>query len=465
MKNRFISKLNDTQKPSIIDWAIVSAIIVFCYFSFNHPDILATSTHGKDLVLCILEGKFFSFYDYTQSTAVYSIILYLVFAIWSLPVMVIYKIFGLPLWGLLEYSDIPYPVLMWYKLLPTLFFIGISVVIYKIIKHIGLNDNTSKWISFLFVSSPIAIFSQFVFGQYDSIGIFFAVLALYYFLQKKYYSFSIWMAVAISFKLFSLFIFLPLVLLFEKRLIHIIKHLAIGVSLYSVVTLMFMGSKGYSDAMAFSGGMTQRLFFVGIPSHFGTISLFPLAMIAICIYAYVFKCRDDYDYITRAFFISFAAFAALFSFILWHPQWVIYLCAFMSLVIILSPNTNASLILEILMGVGYITTTVLSFANNVDANLMTFGAFKHIYEKKFTVPPTLSIFFSKLNVGGNLFFCLFTCSLIILSLFYLISLSDKRKEHSMLITENYIAGDRLYILARPLSLLIYIVPSFYLLLR
>ncbi|MBR3144838.1 MAG: hypothetical protein IKF53_02965 [Clostridia bacterium] len=465
MKNRFINKLNDTTKPNVMDWVIVLVIIVFCYFSFNHPDLNATSTHGKDLVLCILEGKFFSFYDYTQSTAVYSIVLYLAFAIWSLPVMLIYKIFDLTLWGLLDYGMIPYPVLMWYKLLPTLFFIGISVVIYRIVKYIGLNNNTAKWISFLFVSSPIAIFSQFIFGQYDSIGIFFAVLGLYYFLQKKHYLFSICMSVAITFKMFSFFIFLPLVLLFEKRFLHIIKHLLIGISLYAVTTLMFMGSKGYRDAMAFSGGMAQRLFLVGIPSHFGTISLFPLVMIAICVYAYVFKFRDDYDYITRTLYISFAAFAALFSFILWHPQWVIYLCVFMSLAIILSPNSNASLIIEAFMGVGYIATTILSFANNVDANLMSLGAFKRIYEKKFTVSPTLSVFFSKINIGNNLFFSLFTCSLIVLSVFYLISLSDKRKEHNTLATKNYIAGDRLYILARPISLLIYIVPSFYLLLK
>ena len=155
---KFRKIISDKTKPNIIDCFIVIALIVVCYFSFNHADILATSTHGKDLLVCIFKGNFFDFYDFTSSTAVYSIILYLVFAIWSIPVCVVYKLFGLTLWGILDYSGIPYPVLMWYKLLPTLFYIGIAYLLYKIVLELRLDEKIAKWAFFLFISSPIAMF-------------------------------------------------------------------------------------------------------------------------------------------------------------------------------------------------------------------------------------------------------------------------------------------------------------------
>ena len=453
--------LNKT-KPTIIDWFIVIALIFVCYFSFNHGDINITSTHGKDLLVCIFKGNFFDFYDFTQSTAVYSIVLYLVFAIWSIPVCVVYKLFGLTLWGILDYYAIPYPVLMWYKLLPTLFYFGIAFLLYKIVLELKFDEKVAKWAFFLFVSSPIAMFSQFIFGQYDAIGLFFSVLALYMLIKKKYIYFSVCMAFAITFKMFALFIFVPLILLFEKRILHIIKHLAIGISLNFLSGLMFINSKGYKDALAFSDDIKDRLFMNGISTQLGMISFFTCAMILLCVFAYVKKCDDDDEFNSYALYISFAAFAALFAFILWHPQWVIYVVPFMILAMLLFSSTNISLILQTFMFVGYIGVTVMSYTNNVDANLFSLGAFKDIYAQK--APISLTSLFASFFGGSsqNLYFSIFAGSLIAMALLYL---PMYKKAESMLVTKKYDVGDRLFILARPISICLFVVPAFYYLFR
>lgn len=453
-------RLKNTEKPLFIDWLLVCAIVLLCYVSFNHPDILCTATHGKDLIECLFKDGFFSFYDYTQSTAVYSITVYIAFAIWSLPVFLIFKIFGIPMWGVLDYYGMPYPVLLWFKLLPTLFYIAIAYLLYKIILEIKMDKNTAKWVVFLFISSPVAIFSQFIFGQYDSIGLFFIVLALYMLFKKRYYSFSIVCSVAITFKMFALFAFIPLLLLFEKRVIHIVKHGLIAISGYVITSLLFIGSKGYSDAMKFSGAIASSLFSTGIPTAMGTISLFTVAMIAICIFAYKTEAKDDKEFYAYAIYISLAVYASMFAFTTWHPQWLLYMIPFLSLAVVLNTKTNSSLILRSALSVGYIGSTVLCFPNNVDSNLIQLSIFHDMLAEK-DIPSLWDLFNFGGMLGNNAFYSLFAGSIIVLLVMYFPVKKNLESFSNTIEKQKFFIGDRLFILARPLTLILYILPTFY----
>lgn len=463
MKNKvkFLwEKLKNTEKPMLIDWLIVCGIILLCYISFNHPDILATATHGKDLVECTLKGDFLNFYDYTKSTAVYPITIYIFFAVWSLPVFLVFKILGIPMWGLLAYESMPYPVLLWFKLLPTLFYLASAYILYKIVIEIKLDIKTAKWIAFLFISSPIAIFSQFIFGQYDSLGLFFILWAFYMLIKKRYYSFSIICSIAITFKLFAVFFFIPLLLLFEKRVIHIIKHALIAMSGYVLTTLLFSNSKGYSDAMQFSSDIVPRLFGSGIGTAMGVISLFTVAMMAICIFAYNKKTKNDEQFFAYAIYIPFAMFGSLFAFILWHPQWVIFLTPFLSLAILLNSKSNSSLILHSAMAIGYIGTTVLCFKDNVDSNLIHNSVFRKVLEGK-QITSLYELFNFNDILGRNFFYSLFAGSIILLIVMYLPVLKNTDNFKNTLQSKKFFIGDRIFLLIRPLTLVLYILPTYY----
>lgn len=450
------AKLKDVENPKIVDWLLFFVLMIFCYINYNHNDILATSTHGKDLVECILKGDFFSFYDYTQSTAVYSIIVYIIFAVWSIPVFIVYAIKGIPIWGVLSYFDIPYPILMWYKLLPTLFYFGIAFVIYKIILEITSEKQLAKWAFYLFVSSPIAMFSQFIFGQYDAIGLLFTVLALYYFIKKRYYCFSVWMSVAITYKLFAFFAFIPLILLVEKRIPHLIKHGVIAMSGYMITSLMFIKSSGYHSTKGFSNEMVSRLFSIGINTTMGTISLFTVAMMVICVVSYNKTIENDEEYYKYSIYIPFFVYAAMFMFILWHPQWVIYVIPFMTLAYFMHEKTNSVLILQSAMSIGYIAITVLFFPGNVDTNMLSLGMIQRIFSR--SQYDSIGNIFSMDGVGNNFFYSLFAGALAILIVMYApIKGKEKQKEFNA-IKETGV-GSRGLIWLRTITLLFFVVPT------
>lgn len=452
-----LAKFDDVEKTGIADWLLFGFLMIFCYINYNHADIFVTSTHGKDLVECILQGKFFSFYDYTQSTAVYSIIVYTIFAIWSIPVFIVYAIKGISVWGTLSYFDIPYPILMWYKLLPTLFYFGVAYVLYKIILEITNKKQLAKWAFYLYVSSPIAMFSQFIFGQYDAIGLFFTVLALYFFIKKKYYWFSILTSIAITYKLFAFFFFVPLILLVEKRIPHLIKHGVIAMSGYIITSLMFINSQGYHGTKSFSEDIVPRLFNTGITTSMGTISLFTVAMMAICVVAYNKTIENNDEYYRYSVYIPFFVYATMFMFILWHPQWVIYVIPFMTLVYFMNEKTNSVLILHSAMSIGYIAITVLCFPYNVDTKLLSWGMLEKIFSR--SQYNTIGNLFSMNGVpGNNFFYSLFAGALAILIVMYAPVKKNVNQKEFNAIKESGI-GSRGLIWLRTVTLLVFIVPT------
>ena len=451
------AKFNDLEKPRIADWFLFGILMMFCYINYNHNDILITSTHGKDLIECILRGDFFSFYDYTQSTAVYSITIYIVFAIWSIPVFIVYAIKGIPIWGVAGYFDIPHPILMWYKLLPTLFYFGVAFVSYKIILEITNKKRLAKWAFYLFVSSPIAMFSQFIFGQYDAIGLFFIMLALYFFIQKKYYCFSVLTSIAITYKFFAFFFFVPLILLVEKRIPHLIKHGVIAMSGYIITSLMFINSPGYQETKTFSEVIMPRLFNAGINTSMGTISLFIVSMMAICIVAYNKTIENDEEYYRYSLFIPFFVYASMLMFILWHPQWVIYVVPFMTLVYFMNEKTNSALILHSAMSIGYIGITALFFSGNVDTNLLSNGLLERIFSRS-QYDTIAEIFSMNGRLGNNFFYSLFAGALAILIVMY-IPIRDRMKQKDFDEIKEFDIGSRGLIWLRTATLLLFIVPT------
>lgn len=451
--------------PTKLEWVLLIIILVFCYFSFNHGDITATSTHGKDLLECIFQGKFFEFYDYTQSTAVYLIPIYIIFAIWSLPVVLIYSLFNIPLWGVIEYREVNFYTLMWYKLLPTLFTIATAKLLVKILKEIGLSEIKQKWVPFVFLSFPPLVFSQFIFGQYDSICMFFTTLSLYYFIKKKYLKFTIIMSIAITFKLFPLFIFIPLLLLHEKRLYKLFQYFAIGIFPTAICNIMFINSPGFMEAKEFTAGMIGRFFMSGIPTYSGLLSAFVLIFMGVCVYAYNKKIDEDnkIEYLTNTLYLSLVSYSAFFMFCLWHPQWILLLVPFLILTLFLTDNPKTTLILYFIISFGYLFVSCHHFPGNVDEAMIDRGMFVEIFDKIIPKNGEIDKFLNLLfgNNLGAICTALFTGTLIIILImkFKLISNPNKIEE---VIKEKTFNFERGYLLMQILPIFFFIFCSLYL---
>lgn len=455
--------LNLSRGPSKLEWGLLIFVLVFCFFSFNHGDLLATSTHGKDLLLAIFEGKFFQFYDYTNSEAVYLIPIYILFAIWSIPVVLIYKLFNIELWGRFAYLDVPYVVLMWYKLLPVLFTVATGQVLVKISKYIGLSEVKQKWILFVFLSCPLLVFSQFIFGQYDSIGMFFTVLALYYYLKKDITKFSILMSISITFKLFALFIFIPLILLSEKRIFYVAKHMIIGAIGFIISNLLFITSPGFMKAKEFTSGMVDRFFVQGIKINGGIVSFFLLIFIAICVYSYITKINKDNknEFIVKSLFVLSIIYSSFFILILWHPQWIIILVPYLVLLTFMYDNPKATLVLLVSISLSYIFIVIWQHPCNIDESLINLGVFRKILNINIDSRGLLSVFYSHLKVLNIHIWMTVFCSSLIINMLIKLPTKENIKKVENEIKEKNWDVEKGFILMQVFPIFIYIIPVLY----
>ena len=372
------------EKPHLIDYIYFTVICLFLFLSFNHYDLTLTSAQGKGLLDLICHGmNILNFYDYHQNLAAYLLPQYIIFGIWSIPVKLVYMLIGLQSIGINELLRINGFTLWWYKLLPTLFYIGSALIIYKICIQLNFDKNKAKWICFVFFIFPMATFSQFIFGQYDSIGLFFELIMIYYFLKRKQLMATIFCMIAITLKAFPIFIFIPLLLLFEKKIWKIVVYIGIVFSGYLFFNLLFSDSKAFSSSINFNKGMFNRLLAVGINTSFGVIYLFLLFFIFICVFAYFINLKDENELIIKKYimYIPLLVYSLFFSFVLFHPQWILILVPYLVINVFLNKNNKYMMFIIIVASIGFLFSIVdIPFwYNDVDAVMVNLGIFPKIY--------------------------------------------------------------------------------------
>ena len=175
---------------------------------------------------------------------------------------------------------------------------------------------------------PIAFFTVLGMGQYDSLCLLFILGALYLYLQDKLLAFSLVMGMALVFKMFALFVFVPLLLLREKRLLRVVGYLVIGMWLYLPGTLLFAGRNG--DASFFNSLIAQRLFAQVLP-FVAQPSILLVALAALWFICWLWKPANQNSLHQKAIYVCLVTFSLLFLLVQWHPQWLILLTPFVLL--------------------------------------------------------------------------------------------------------------------------------------
>jgi len=199
---------------SKIDYWVYGISLALCFLLFKQSDLTLTNNAS----FAYLYGHFSDFYDYNRPLFTgnnYLPVFYWIFALWNIPL----KLLGFAPEITSQTWMLSTPIqTIWSKLL-------LAICFYSSIKMVGeISEQISKefippksspeYISpkYLFASSPIAIFAVFIFSGYDIFGVFFTLLGLRSYFLKGFKRFVLWFSIAISFKYFAAFIFLPLVL-------------------------------------------------------------------------------------------------------------------------------------------------------------------------------------------------------------------------------------------------------------
>ena len=359
--------------------------IVICFLFFLQPDLIHTATSSY----AYLQGHIFDFYEYNKMLLGgndYLPTLYIIFSLWNMP------IHFLDLTSLQTLNNFQWDLatpfeIAWWKTLLAFFYAGSTILIYKIAHLIESPYKTKpSLISTAFATSPFVIFAVFIFSGYDVISVFFTLLGFYFYLKKDIKRFILFFAIAISCKYFAAILFFPLILMIEKRPIHITKFLILG-SLAVLLGLCFYWRSQIFREEIFNlmlykikGNAPRDITLSNQLSHAISLIRFSFASlyIAACIHIFFKKFKSKTEWQKYAVFMSLFSYALMFLLVKWHPQWSIIIMPFISLSYLFIKNKRLLSIFEIIAMFSFICAVVIISKFNVDVSMMTHSILKNI---------------------------------------------------------------------------------------
>ncbi len=353
------------------DWIIFLTISLFCWLAYCHQDILNTGASSFTYLI----GHISDFYDYNYINQIepmnnYMPSTYLIFALWNLPLYLL-GIKRVPGGGS------PFIAVMWFKLLPILFFLATGLVLYKIGNLVGFGEKKSKILTYLFLTTPVAFFGPVIFGQYDSFTIFFVVLGFYYYLKNDEFRFVLFFSIAVTFKYFALLVFLPLVVLKEKNILKIMKKFVLFLVPLFLECLFYIKSPMFHKGVL-SFASKDNLFLTRFQLGLVDLSLFLVVWTLLLCFAYYKKIDSanfDEFFKWSVYFSTFAS-CLIFSIGVWHPQWLIFAVPFMILSTMLNKSPKLFIVIDLFMFILFICFCVLVWQNGVDQHMLSRGIFK-----------------------------------------------------------------------------------------
>ena len=225
--NNIISNLQkyfaNPKNRLILIWSSLALIIVVLFFCFAYSDILITTKDSLNLWQILFNGHPLEFYSINYGLVVdkflpvatkvcYEIPIFIIFAIWNFPLWIAQSVFHVSITSSLL-------CMIWLKSILVVFLALCVWVIKKICVEIKIDNKHISWVIFAFISSPLLLISLFIMSQYDIIAIFFMLLGIWMYIRGNIKWFVIWFSIAILLKLFALFIFIPLILLSNKKIL------------------------------------------------------------------------------------------------------------------------------------------------------------------------------------------------------------------------------------------------------
>lgn len=400
MKQQLLSRIKQTNSCSIgprrIDYIAISiiAFISVFGFSFSHD---ASLTIKQSLIFldCLFNGDAFHFYSKINTMALsgnvfegwpntlvaganYSIINYFVIGVWCLPLYILDHIIAI---------TVP---LFVYEFYVKILFVILYFFIFKVLNHIctmiGLSDANRKWTVFLFLSSPIMLFSSLMITHFDIFSLFMMTLALREYIKQNEKRFLVYSLFAIWFKPFILLAVIPLILLREKRILFIIRNVLISCSGMVLTTLIYkITDPGYSTVQKYMSEtyfFMDRFFSTGFTfernSYKGTSSYFVISFILICVISYYMK-KDDKRQLFMTFALPFTSFCAFLSFVMWHPNWAVLMVPFGIFMVAMCNSTKLYLLIETVFYMFFILLSTIGWEGGYDQSMINNGIFGKLF--------------------------------------------------------------------------------------
>ena len=322
---------NDQKVTRVVDLILFGAAVIMTLIIVNqYYDLFMIAKSGLRMLDSIKAGEFFRYYDHAYyselangSASQFFGYNYNVFTILPVTIVMIpFSFFvdgniGFGFWGdiVVGYLD---------AVVALLVIVSIKLTD-KVCDACNMPDAYKRNVRYLYAFSPLVLYVSIGFGQIDIIYVILMLLALPFYYKSQYRLFSLVMAFAAVMKLIPLLVFIPLILLVNKRVIDIITNTIICLSVKLGTMLIFERGIGYTSIMDY---VDERYGFIDMlfVNNLGTsISLFVMAYIAICVVCYLkdVDTSDKTGMLYNSMLVIFAVYSVLTAFVSVHQQWLI----------------------------------------------------------------------------------------------------------------------------------------------
>lgn len=397
---------------SVADYIIGGTLLLFCFFAFYEPDLNTTGWNS----LNFLYGNPLDFYENckkiqgrgTYLLANYPPSLFATFALWFYP----FKLLGL------IKSPLYFPAYLayWMKALTSLVYAATGLVFYRVTQCYNQNKKWGVYATWLWLTTPIAVCSQFIYAQYDIFYVFFTVIGFFFFLRKRIFLASFIFGLAITFKYFPIVIFLPLLLFFEKNIFRLI----LAIFLFAIPMFIMQKLYGHSPAYILGVlrfGVIYYLFTTHIDFFAYEVKVYYIFLIfsLLCCYCYYLDFTGNYKKVASYILLFGSIFPFLFLF--WHPNWLLLSTPGIILTTVLGKQDRvARLLLIDLFGmfcfVAY-NVTLKAYQNIFDLALFHPDLFHIPFKFSFNMANFFEKFFGEYKIfSWNIYFSLFLGYLI-----------------------------------------------------
>ena len=269
-----------------------------------------------------------------------------------------------------------------------------AYLIYKIaVENLKVQKENAIWAPILFLSSGIFFATEVTIGGYDVISATFTLMGIYGYLKKNDKCFLLSFAIAIATKLFAFWIFIPLLLLREKKIWKIIAKLLFSISLIVIPKVYFavaskskmvqqlqteaeksgagatqVDTSGVSsmvnDVIAHSEVINDALFPTESTAEYTFLSIKNLPMVFVGMFAIWICCYLIKRELKAREVITLCALvmSVFLVTVKCHPYWGILIVPYLVLIMVMNPERiKENLLLETLISVGYVMNKAILY--------------------------------------------------------------------------------------------------------
>lgn len=326
----------DKKKNKILLIACVM-IAITIFVMFLYTDVMETTRDGITFWTALFTGRIREFYCMNSNVVISNQFGISTAAIYDLPVYIMTAIWNLPLWiyekvtGLYALDNIV--GVLWAKAISLPYLFGVYCCVIKIGKMIKGEMCEKELVAMEMLTSIFLFTPVLVMGQYDAMALFFIMLGCYYYIQGNNRLFILWFAVAMPFKLFAMFVYIPLILLKEKKVVKVIIEFLLGSS-FLIFCKIIQGAvfiQDTSGADYLSDHLLTFIFQSQLGLVYGSSSIFFVLFILVCFFCYFKETPNEKEIGKWAIYVSLLGLLSFFIGSLTHPQWSLLLLPFCAL--------------------------------------------------------------------------------------------------------------------------------------